>query len=573
MATSNATPDSAPDDTPDDAGRHTGHSATAGVADELDDYADPVAEAIRAVIDPLIENAKVIAAAYAERTRLLAGLDQLGHDRWIIAGLAGDPIESGRNDPDTQKHGPAWNDEELARRALAAEVGCALRMHVQTAGSMIFEATRLLEQFPRFHRALSAGRISWNHVVKMLDVTVALPIDLPEHVLPQLEEMTLTAAEKLTPGKFAKVARELLESLHPIPLQDRVDAGVRERRVVLRPDINGMSWLNAYLKADEAAAIYERLTQIAKTLNDEEDAETDTGTGTGTEAAEAVGVARVGSAEPESDSGGSSATGETTDTSPGTAFRAPQPDAIVCRTRDQRRADTYRDLLLDGIGADGKLGRGIRGTVNITVPVLTLLGHSDQPAILDGYGPIDLETARRLTGTATSFTRILTHPHTGPILSVDRDSYTPPADLRRYVQIRDNTCQRPGCNRQAVNSEIDHTQAWNAGGTTSADNLVSLCRPDHRLKHQSSFSTRQSPDGALTWTTPGGKTYTNPRAHDLVRAALNPITLSLPALNPPALSPPALPPPSLTAPAPNRPTTESSSSPASPPDTDTAPPF
>ncbi|QYF72207.1 HNH endonuclease signature motif containing protein [Cryobacterium sp. PAMC25264] len=458
MATSNATPDSAPDD-----------------------YANPVADAISAVIDPLIENEKVIAAAYAERVRLLAELDGLGHDRWIIAGLAGDPIESGRDDPDTQAHGPAWDDVELARRAMAAEVGCALRMHFQTAGMMICDAARLTEQLPRFHRALAEGRIGWGHVMKMLDVTAALPVDLPEHVLPKLEETTLTAAEKLTPGKFARVARELLEALYPIPLQDRVNAGIRERRVVLRPDANGMSWLNAYLKADEAHAIYERLTQIAKTLNDDNNATPEPNPPTNMDAA----------AVP-----------------------------VVCRTRDQRRADAYRDLLLDGIGADGKLGRGIRGTVNITVPVLTLLGQSDQPAILDGYGPIDLETARRLTGTATSFTRILTHPHTGCILSVDRHSYTPPADLRRYVQIRDNTCQTPGCNRQAVHSEIDHTQAWNAGGPTSAGNLVSLCRPDHRLKHQSSFTTRQAPDGTLTWTTPGGKTYTNPRAHDLVRAAL-----------------------------------------------------
>ncbi|ANP71156.1 HNH endonuclease signature motif containing protein [Cryobacterium arcticum] len=75
-----------------------------------------------------------------------------------------------------------------------------------------------------------------------------------------------------------------------------------------------------------------------------------------------------------------------------------------------------------------------------------------------------------------------------------------------------------------MTSDIDHTQAWSAGGDTSADNLVALCRSGHRLKHQSSFSTRQAPDGTLTWTTPGGKTYTNIRAQDLTRAALNPGT-------------------------------------------------
>ncbi|WP_120338441.1 HNH endonuclease [Cryobacterium soli] len=523
MATSNATPGNTPGDSPDE-------TSDGFSEDYVDPVAvDPVAEAISAVIDPLVENEKLIAAGYAERTRLLAQLEGLGHDRWIIAGLCGDPLESGRNDIDTQNHGPAWDDEELARRSMATEVGFALRLNSQTAGMMIFDAARLVAQLPRFHRALTEGRIGWGHALRMLEVTAALPVDLPEHVLPKLEEMVLPAAEKLTATKFAKVAREIMESLHPIPLQERVNAGVKERRVVLRPDINGMSWLSAYLKADEAQAIYERLTQIANTLDDEDATATAAGTsadvGAGADAGAVVDADADEIGEPVKTEPAAATTHGTNDGAPGTAFTAPQPDArIVCRTRDQRRADAYRDLLLDGIGADGKLGRGIRSTVHITIPVLTLLDQGDQPAILDGYGPIDVDTARRLAGTATSFISVLTHPHTGCVLSIGRTAHDPPADLRRYVQIRDQTCQEPGCNRRAVTSDIDHTQAWSAGGDTSADNLVALCRSGHRLKHQSSFSTSQAPDGTLTWTTPGGKTYTNIRAQDLTRAALNPRT-------------------------------------------------
>jgi len=147
--------------------------------------------------------------------------------------------------------------------------------------------------------------------------------------------------------------------------------------------------------------------------------------------------------------------------------------------------------------------------VHLTVSALTLLGRSDEPAILEGYGPIDAEAARRIAGTATSWTRILTHPETGCRLSVGREQYAPPADMRRYLQIRDQTCQGIGCNRRATLSEIDHTRAWNTGGPTNVDNLVHLCKACHRLKHQSSFSTTQGPGGALTWTTPSGKKYTS----------------------------------------------------------------
>ncbi|TFC05041.1 HNH endonuclease, partial [Cryobacterium adonitolivorans] len=122
---------------------------------------------------------------------------------------------------------------------------------------------------------------------------------------------------------------------------------------------------------------------------------------------------------------------------------------------------------------------------------------------------IDPETARRIAGTATSWTRILTHPETGCRLSMGRVTHDPPADMRRYLQARDQTCQGIGCNRRASLSEIDHTRAWNTGGPTDVDNLVHLCKSCHRLKHQSSFTTSQGPGGALTWTTPSGKTYTS----------------------------------------------------------------
>ncbi|MCU1444459.1 MAG: hypothetical protein JWP54_117, partial [Cryobacterium sp.] len=172
MATSNATPEDTPNGADDPA-------------------VDPVAAAISAIIDPLIENEKALAGCYAERTRLLSALDRLGHEPGMIAGVCGDPVESGRDDPDTQAHGPAWDDEELARRTMAAEAGAALRLRANTAGCMIFDATRLTDQLPLFHEALTDGRITWGHALKMLELTV----NLPEEVLPRFEAAVLSAAE------------------------------------------------------------------------------------------------------------------------------------------------------------------------------------------------------------------------------------------------------------------------------------------------------------------------------------------------------------------------------------------
>ena len=154
----------------------------------------------------------------------------------------------------------------------------------------------------------------------------------------------------------------------------------------------------------------------------------------------------------------------------------------------------------------------MRPVVAVTVPVLTLLGRSDQPGHLDGYGPIDPETARVLAAGAPSFIRILTHPETGTILSVGRERYTVPADLRTWLRLRDQTCRFPGCHQAALRSEIDHNVAFREGGTrgtTDADNLAHLCRKHHRLKHTSRWQVSQAPDATLTWVSPTGRTHTS----------------------------------------------------------------
>ncbi|MDX6202442.1 MAG: hypothetical protein QOJ83_1942, partial [Frankiales bacterium] len=46
------------------------------------------------------------------------------------------------------------------------------------------------------------------------------------------------------------------------------------------------------------------------------------------------------------------------------------------------------------------------------------------------------------------------------------------------------------------------------GGTTSAENLVTLSRFAHRAKTHGHYQTRQDPDGTLHLTTPLGRTYT-----------------------------------------------------------------
>uniref|UniRef100_UPI0012DD86CF HNH endonuclease signature motif containing protein n=1 Tax=Arthrobacter castelli TaxID=271431 RepID=UPI0012DD86CF len=151
---------------------------------------------------------------------------------------------------------------------------------------------------------------------------------------------------------------------------------------------------------------------------------------------------------------------------------------------------------------------GIKAEVLVVVPVLTLMGLSDEPADLEGYGPIDEETARQLAANAPSFKRLLTHPETGAPMSYGRDSYAVPKDLQRMVRLRDRTCRGYGCNKAARHCDLDHTVPYPTG-QTELTNLKPLCKPGHALKTAKLWRDIQHRDGRVDWTSPAGRKYSN----------------------------------------------------------------
>jgi hypothetical protein len=136
-----------------------------------------------------------------------------------------------------------------------------------------------------------------------------------------------------------------------------------------------------------------------------------------------------------------------------------------------------------------------------------MMGLSEEPAHLEGYGPIDADTARRIAAGAPSFTRILVHPETGAVLSVGRTRYKVPKDLKRYLRVRDETCRFPGCNRSAAHSDLDHSLDWQFNGLTAANNLAHLCPPCHALKTETGWSVKHLAGGTVEWTSPSGRTF------------------------------------------------------------------
>jgi hypothetical protein len=147
--------------------------------------------------------------------------------------------------------------------------------------------------------------------------------------------------------------------------------------------------------------------------------------------------------------------------------------------------------------------------IHITAPASVLIGDSQAPAELHGYGPIPAGLARALA-TDADWRRVLLATDSGAVLDVGRTTSQPPASLVRHLMVRDQHCRFPGCTAPAPTCDLDHTVPYPLG-TTSADNLGALCRRHHRMKHELPGLHLEQDDGAgFRWTTPAGRTYSVP---------------------------------------------------------------
>jgi len=372
---------------------------------------------------------------------------------------------------DPQDRSPAQvraERRDVAERAAVLDLSVRLGLSEAMIRRRAHDTDTLRERCPRTWAAFCSGGVSEQNVTTAAQHAATLPSNSRESWA-AFDDAIERAARAQSPGRFRLRARIARERVHPEHIDARHERAKADRNVWLTAEPDGMATISVFGTAVELHQSYRRIDAQARHLQ----------------------------------------------TQPGEE-----------RTLAQLRADVATDLLLDGDDETAGSGAGVdavtaepsttseaevpaaprrrdRVSVAITVPVLTLLGESDEPATLDGYGPIDTETARRLAGEASSWVRILTHPVTGTVLDVDRTTYRVPNALRRWLGVRDPMCISPGCTRLARDCDIDHRLDWQYGGTTSETNLAPLCHGHHVVKTKTKMMLyRDETTGARWWVTP-----------------------------------------------------------------------
>lgn len=315
--------------------------------------------------------------------------------------------------------------------AIAAEVGCVLAIGDGAAGALLAQSYALATSLPRTLAALQAGTVSWQHARVMVDETATL-----DHVAAGALEAHFLHPDAPNPAsgcpagempayRFRRKARTWRERHHPDSIEKRHIKGAQDRCLEYAPEHDGMARLSAYLPADQAVAIWNRFTAIARGLQGPHEDRTLT------------------------------------------QLRA---DAFAAAALRCHSSCTHPGDSVGGSGTGGKEGHASladvatpRAEVLVTVPVLSLLGLTEEPAMLDGYGPIPASMARALVANgADSFHRVLVDPRDGRLWK----SAGPVTGSQRQCGTG------YGCATASARSQVAATIPWTTRQTTSGPGIT-----------------------------------------------------------------------------------------------------
>jgi len=372
---------------------------------------------------------------------------------------------------------------------VAAQIALA-RRESPAKGSRLLGMAKTLTGMPRTYSAFRSGFLNEWRATLVVKETICLS---PEDRAGVDEELAADTGALDGMGDKAIVAavRAAAYRRDPASVAKRAAHAVTERSVSLRPAPDTMTYLTALLPVAKGVAAYAALSKEADTLR---------------------------------------STGDD-------------------RSRGQAMADTLVERIT---GTPG----GITGVeVQLVMTDRTLLQADSEPARLSGYGIIPAAWARELalagpstrmpvTGTGTSsrgsaaaadtatdaratadeagdaapvasgrggldlwVRRLYTAPGRGELVAMDAKARLFPTGLKRFLQVRDDTCRTPYCD--APIRHHDHITAWHSGGPTTAGNGQGLCEACNHTKETPGWRAKpvSGPRHTAATTTPTGHTY------------------------------------------------------------------
>ncbi|MER7559590.1 DUF222 domain-containing protein [Nocardioides sp. NPDC126508] len=333
---------------------------------------------------------------------------------------------------------------------VASQIALARRVSPAKGAQLLGLAKILLTEMPHTFRLMKAGLFSQWQATILARETACLSLEDRRIIDDQLCSPGSNGqpAKAVSMGlrQLENAAKKLAITLDQESVVARAANAEKDRRVSLRPAPDTMTWLGALLPVKDGVAVFAALDQAAN-------------------------AARAAGDE---------------------------------RTRGQVMADTLVDRV-----TGRETGVKPRIEVKIVMTADSLTNDNDQPAVVEGYGPVPATWAREALADAEVFVRRLFTDPAGQLVAMESRSRKAPDGLAEFITTRDGgICRTVGCDAPIRN--IDHIQRHTDGGITSAQNLQGLCERCNQAKEAIGWQARPGPDGSITTITPTGHTYVSP---------------------------------------------------------------
>ncbi|WP_040339310.1 HNH endonuclease signature motif containing protein [Candidatus Blastococcus massiliensis] len=363
------------------------------------------------------------------------------------------------------------------------EVAHAINLGRGTAAFRARRAFTWRDNLPATFAALRRGQIDERRAGVLADALQSTTPELAQAV----EALLLPEAGESSPARLRDRALELLAELDATAVDQRRAEAQRAADVRTYPTADGMAALTAEMSAEDAAACYAVIDQLAAN-------------------AKADGDER-----------------------PIGQIRSAIHSMLVLRPADHGLGGVAVQLTvnaaLDGLEGVSDRGGDVAGLVITAEHLRELLrrvealgltapaGGSLTFALTDDRGQL------LATVTTAELERLAAkgcpqHSDAGcdcPVLGMPAhtDRYEPGAGQRRFVTTRDRRCRMPNCGQRVGLADLDHVVAHADGGRTTCTNLCCACRSHHRLKtFARGWAFRMDTDGTLHVTSPSGITRT-----------------------------------------------------------------
>jgi hypothetical protein len=317
----------------------------------------------------------------------------------------------------------------VERSAIALEIGQATGLSEGQVTARLAAAERVRDRAPQTWLAFRRGDLDW---IRVREVAGALNLLVHPESHDRLDDTVIGYATTHTVAELRAWLRRFVARVEAEEAAARAEAARRLRDVTITHVDDGMAWVNAFVPSHQAAAIGARLSRLPKVEGDD-------------------------------------------------------------RTRGQRRADAFVDLLLtEGTSSTGRA----RTDIGVVIDAEVLTGAEPGPAVADdGTWTVPAEwVLEHLPADDTFFHRLLVDPITRDVLAHDYVGRFAPDVLATAIAFRDGVCQAPGCMRPARECDLDHREP-HPRGPTRGSNLWPLHRRHHAMKSHRT----------LRWILPSGR--------------------------------------------------------------------